>query len=87
MLRWGANANLGRIYESKKDNRPRSRLPTQHDPTTQFIGNLLRARELVWMDPMSATVTLPPAPPPKPVVRRPPPPPASRPRPPAKAGN
>ncbi len=63
MFRWGANANLGRIYETKKDPCRAIAYYTQRDPTHQYVGNLLRARELVWRDPMgSAAVTLPPAP-------------------------
>jgi hypothetical protein len=65
MLRWGANANLARIYEAKKDNARAVAYRTQQDPTAQHVGNLLRARELVWVDPMIAAVSLPPAPPPK----------------------
>ena len=54
MLRWGANANLGRIYEAKKDGARAIAYETQRDPTTQGHGNLLRARELVWRSPMAA---------------------------------
>ena len=71
MFRWGANANLGRIYESKKDNRRAIAYQTQHDPTAQYVGNLLRARELLLCDPMAAAVSLPPAPLPKPRAPRP----------------
>jgi len=66
MFRWGANANLGRIYESKKDNRRAIAHLTQHDPTAQYVGNLLRARELLWRDPTAGAVALPSAPLPKP---------------------
>jgi hypothetical protein len=66
MFRRGANANLGRIYEIKKDGCRAIAHYTQRDPTQQHVGNLLRARELVWSDPMgAAAVTLPPAPTPK----------------------
>lgn len=71
MFRWGANANLGRIYDSKKDNSRAVAYQTQRDPTAQYVGNLLRARELLWRDPMAAAVSLPPAPPPKPMRQRP----------------
>ncbi|MFI5458825.1 MAG: hypothetical protein ACHRXM_25635 [Isosphaerales bacterium] len=71
MFRWGANANLGRIYESKKDNRRAIAHWTQHDPTAQYVGNLLRARELLWRDPMVGAVSLPSAPQPKPRAPRP----------------
>ena len=52
MFRWGANANLGRIYEIKNDACRAIAYYTQRDPTQQYVGNLLRARELVWRDPM-----------------------------------
>lgn len=72
MLRWGANTNLGRIYEAKKDSDRAIAHETQWDPTTQNHGNLLRARELVFHNPMAATpVTLPPAPPPRPIIATP----------------
>jgi hypothetical protein len=64
VLRWGANANLGRIYEAKGDRRQAIAYYTQSDPTKQHIGNLLRARELVWENPTDAPPEpLPPAPP------------------------
>ncbi len=63
MFRWGAHANLGRIYEAKGDRRRAIAHYTQIDPTMQHHGNLLRARELVWQDPMAAPPDpLPPAP-------------------------
>jgi hypothetical protein len=71
MLRWGANANLGRIYETKKDYSRAIAYDIQRDPTSQYVGNLLRARELVWRDPIAApAVSLPSPPPAKPVSRR-----------------
>ena len=63
MLRWGTQANLGRIYEAKGDLRRAIAYYGQLDPTMQYHGNLLRARELVWQDPMAAAPDpLPPAP-------------------------
>jgi hypothetical protein len=63
MFRWGAHANLGRIYEVTGDSCRAIAHYTQHDPTMQYHGNLLRARELVWKDPMAALPeSLPPAP-------------------------
>ncbi len=53
MFRWGASANLGRILEDKKKSRDAIGYYTQGDPTFQYVGNLLRARELVWDDPMA----------------------------------
>ncbi len=43
MFRWGANANLGRIYEARKNHRAAIGYYTQNDPTVQYVGNLLRA--------------------------------------------
>jgi hypothetical protein len=62
MFRWGANANLGRIYQANKDNARAVAHLTERDPTSQYVGNLLQARELVWCDPMAVPVTLPSAP-------------------------
>jgi hypothetical protein len=78
MFRWGANANLGRIHEAKKDDARAIAYYAQVDPTTQGHGNLLRARELVWRNPIAASrVVLPPAPAPKPIVAAPAAPPAN----------
>jgi hypothetical protein len=63
MFRWGAHANLGRIYEARGDDRRAIAHYIQIDPTMQYHGNLLRARELVWHNPMAAPPDpLPPAP-------------------------
>ena len=53
MFRRGANANLGRIYESKNDLVRAIEYYAQDDPTQQYVGNLLRARELVWRNPIA----------------------------------
>jgi hypothetical protein len=67
MFRRGANANLGRINETKKNAELAIAHYLQRDPTPQYVGNLLRARELVWDDPMGAApASLPPAPKPTP---------------------
>jgi tetratricopeptide (TPR) repeat protein len=67
MFRWGANANLARIAEARKDTARAVAYATQNDPTPQYIGNLLRAREMIWNNPIAgAFVTLPPAPEPTP---------------------
>jgi tetratricopeptide (TPR) repeat protein len=67
MFRRGANTNLGRIYEAKKNPSQALAYYTQRDPTTQYVGNLIRARDLVWDDPMGAAAAqLPPAPKPNP---------------------
>ncbi len=66
MFRWGANANLGRIHEARNNRRAAIAYYTQTDPTTQHLGNLLRARKLVWSDPMDPVPDpLPLAPEPK----------------------
>jgi hypothetical protein len=52
MFRWGANANLGRIYEARKDKRRAIAHYAQVDPTSQFVGNQIRARDLIWSDPL-----------------------------------
>ncbi len=57
MFRWGAQANLGRLYEASGDDARAIAYYTQFDPTTQQHGNLVRARELVWRAP---TADLPP---------------------------
>jgi hypothetical protein len=63
MFRWGAHANLGRIYEDRRDRRPAIAHYTEFDPTMQYHGSLLRARELVWEDPTAEVPDpLPPAP-------------------------
>jgi hypothetical protein len=72
MFRWGANANLGRIHEARNDSRGAVAHYTEHDPTSQYVGNLLRARELVWRDPMNTPPDPLPSPPaPKPLAPRP----------------
>jgi tetratricopeptide (TPR) repeat protein len=53
MFRWGANANLGRIYEAKKDYRRALQCYAQADPTSQYVGNQIRARDLVMRDPLA----------------------------------
>ena len=55
MLRWGANANLARIYETMKDDQRAIAHATQWDPTSQGYGNLLRARELALRNPLAVT--------------------------------
>lgn len=51
MYRWGAQANLARLNEAKGDNAKAIAYYTQDDPTMQRHGHLLRARDLVWLDP------------------------------------
>jgi len=72
MFRRGANSNLGRIYADKKKISQALAYYTQREPTTQYVGNLLRARDLVWDDPMgSVAAPLPPAPTPYPNGEKP----------------
>lgn len=52
MFRWGANSNLARIQEERRNDRAAIEFYTRFDPTTQGVGNLIRARELVWRHPM-----------------------------------
>lgn len=69
MFRWGANANLGRIYEAKGDYPRAIAYYSQSDPTSQRHGNLLASRDLALRDPTAKeSVTLPPAPAPKPAA-------------------
>jgi tetratricopeptide (TPR) repeat protein len=53
MFRWGASSNLARIYEAK--NQPDRAIAeyTRANPTFQYIGNMLRARDLVWRQPIA----------------------------------
>lgn len=53
MFRWGANANLARISELKHNDGEAIDFYTRPDPTSQHVGNLLRARELVWDNPIA----------------------------------
>ena len=54
MFRWGAHSNLARIYEAQGDSRRAIAHYMAPQPTMQYHGNMLRARELVWKDPMAA---------------------------------
>jgi hypothetical protein len=73
MFRWGANANLGRIYEAKGDYPRAIAYYSQADPTSQRHGNLLASRDLALRDPTAKeSVTLPPPPAPKPLAANPP---------------
>jgi hypothetical protein len=65
MFRWGAQANLARLFDAKGDARRACAYYCAPDPTLQYHGNLLRARDLVWADPTALPPDpLPPAPPP-----------------------
>ena len=54
-VRWGAQANLGRLAEDRGDSPAALDYDTRDDPTGQHHGNLLRARDLIWRDPMAPT--------------------------------
>jgi hypothetical protein len=63
MFRWGAHTNLARIYEAEGDSRQAIAHYAVFQPTMQYHGNLLKARELVWNDPTADVPDpLPPAP-------------------------
>ncbi len=51
MFQWGANANLARIEEARRNPGAAIDYYSQPDPTPQGVGNHLRARELIWIDP------------------------------------
>src|SRR5262249_37890251 len=75
MFRWGAQANLGRLYAAEGDNARAIAYYTAANPTPQSHGNLLAARALVWRDPIAPRPPdLPPAPVPNdapPMIRDP----------------
>ena len=63
-FRWGAQANLGRIYEDRGQSDLAIAYYTQPDRTPQAQGNLLRARDLVLKNPFADPIApLPPPPP------------------------
>ena len=63
MFRWGAQANLARLSEAQGNPSLAIAFYAQRDLTTQRHGNLVRARELAWRDPMAPPpASLPPPP-------------------------
>jgi hypothetical protein len=70
MFRWGAQANLGRLCEAAGDDAHAIAYYSEYNPTPQRHGNLVRARALVWSNPMTEpapslpAAPLPTAPPP-----------------------
>ncbi|WP_435017260.1 hypothetical protein TA3x_004859 [Tundrisphaera sp. TA3] len=76
MLRWSAQSNLARLCEARGDVAGAIDFYTRPDPTPQHVGNLIRARELVWADPFADPI---PTPPPAPADRSGPPPTATNP--------
>ncbi|MFO0950187.1 MAG: hypothetical protein U0835_03360 [Isosphaeraceae bacterium] len=63
-FRWGAQANLARLYEAKGETAKAVSYYSAVDATMQRHGNLLRARDLVWPDPMGPLPPPLPTPPP-----------------------
>jgi tetratricopeptide (TPR) repeat protein len=53
MFRWGAQANLGRLHEAQAHDALAIAYYTQFTPTPQRHGNLVRARDLLWPDPIA----------------------------------
>lgn len=53
MYGWGANSNLGRIYDKAGDAAKAERFYSKGNPTTEALGNLVRARDLIWKDPFA----------------------------------
>ena len=68
----GCQRQSGAHYESRRDYGKAIAHYSERNPTAQFVGNQIRARELVWRDPMAPRPDpLPPPPPPKPFVSTP----------------
>jgi len=64
MFRWGAQANLARLHAAQNDLPKAIAYYVLPDPTSQWHGNLLSARELVWRDPTGPVPAPLPTPPP-----------------------
>lgn len=69
MLRWGALNNLARLAEARGDRAAAIAYYVEADSTNglvtpEYHGNLVRARRLVWEDPLAPPATVLPAPPP-----------------------
>jgi hypothetical protein len=63
MFRWGAQTNLALLSEAKGDTVRATAYYSEPNPTSQHHGDLLRARDLVWLDPLAPVPDLlPPAP-------------------------
>ena len=63
MFRWGAESNLGRINDAQGNRSQAITYYSQPNPTNQAPGNFLRARDLIWSNPMRPIQPpLPPAP-------------------------
>jgi len=63
MFRWGAQANLGLLNEAQGDPESAVKYYAADDPTAQHQGSLIRARDLVWRNPMAPVPAPLPAPP------------------------
>ena len=62
MFRWGAQANLARLFAAEGEIPKAVAYYSQKDETSQYHGNLLKARDLVFLDPLTPPADLPPAP-------------------------
>jgi tetratricopeptide (TPR) repeat protein len=71
-FRWGANLNLGVLYEQKGEIELAVRYFSEFDPTYESIGKRLRARSLIWEKPFvpDSEVPMPTRPPQSPVSAR-----------------
>ena len=58
-VRWGALSNLGHLAEGRGDDPAAIGYYAAADPTGQHHGDLLRARDLLWRDPMAPAVPSP----------------------------
>ena len=66
MLRWGAMGNLGRLRAARGDKAGAIACLSQPDSTAQRHGNLIRAHNLIWENPIADPVAPPPPAPPDP---------------------
>ncbi len=64
MFRWGAESNLGRILEARGDYLHATAYYSEMVPTPQHHGDLLRARDLIWRNPLAPVPAPLPIPPP-----------------------
>ncbi len=52
MFRWGANTNLARLLDARRQRAKALPYYLAPNPTSEWIGNLLRARDIVWDNPL-----------------------------------
>ena len=53
LFRWGARSNLARLLDDRGEEEQALGLLLAPDPTREHLGNLLRARAIVWDDPFA----------------------------------